>query len=323
MIFDEQISRKPNNYPWTLKIIHAIQDNPWTDRKFTFMGDLHDLKVNLKKEMADCALRGVAAISQIEVGVKSFWLNFALTLKQPCFKDLGAVIAANEVVHNYAYERVIEVFGAEELFQENLKNEVFLNRVKYLRKYSEKTYDDDKKQFIYAVCLFTLFTENTSLFSQFYVINWLSRNLNVLKDLDNQVNYTLSEEHCHSQGGAAFIIEARKDYPELFDDEMITRIREETIEAYKAEAKLVDWILGDVNEKGLNPRVLKEYVKFKLNESLEMIDLAPIFEIDQEIIKDAEWFIISCNMVKLKDFFAGHDTGYSEGDMAITADDIF
>ena len=322
-IFDEQISLEPNNFPWTLQVINSIRNNPWTDDEFTFTSDLHDLKVNLGEQKRTAIFRCASGISQIEVAVKSFWLNLGRTLKQPCFIDLGIILASNEVTHGYAYARVIKVFGMQKIYEENLKEGCFSRRVKYLRKYSERAFGDDKKQFLYALCLFTLFVENTSLFSQFYIVNWFSRNENILKDLDNQVNYTLADEALHGQTGTKLILDIKRDYPELFDDELINKIKQEAQESLLAESELVDWMLNGLDEKGLNPPVIKEMLKYRLNESLHDIGVGAIFEIDQEVIKDAEWFINACNMVKMKDFFAGRDTGYTKGDMSITEDDLF
>ena len=62
-----------------------------------------------------------------------------------------------------------------------LKLDFIQGRVNYLRKYTHKFYSSSKKQYLYALTLFTLFVENVSLFSQFYVINWFARYKNVLK----------------------------------------------------------------------------------------------------------------------------------------------
>ena len=36
MIFEEQISRKPNLYPWTEQFIEAMHNGFWTDKEFSF-----------------------------------------------------------------------------------------------------------------------------------------------------------------------------------------------------------------------------------------------------------------------------------------------
>jgi ribonucleoside-diphosphate reductase beta chain len=83
-----------------------------------------------------------------------------------------------------------------------------------------KFYKDSKKQYLYALILFTLFVENVSLFSQFYVINWFARFKNVLKDTDQQVKYTRNEENIHALVGTRIINTIREEYPELFDEEV-------------------------------------------------------------------------------------------------------
>ena len=39
-IFDEQISRKPNKYPWTTQFIEAMHRGFWTDKEDEILFDL-------------------------------------------------------------------------------------------------------------------------------------------------------------------------------------------------------------------------------------------------------------------------------------------
>ena len=39
-IFDEQIARKPNRYPWAQEYIDAMWAGHWTPNEFTFTSDL-------------------------------------------------------------------------------------------------------------------------------------------------------------------------------------------------------------------------------------------------------------------------------------------
>ena len=45
MLFEEQLSRKPNLYPWTQKFIDVMEDGHWTVKKFDFQRDIQDYKV--------------------------------------------------------------------------------------------------------------------------------------------------------------------------------------------------------------------------------------------------------------------------------------
>jgi ribonucleoside-diphosphate reductase beta chain len=259
-IFDEQISRKPNLYPWTQQFVDSMHNGFWTDKEFSFKSDLQQFKVELTAQEKEIIIRTLSAIGQIEVAVKTFWAKLGENLPHPSLQDLGYVMANTEVIHNQAYERLLNVLDMEDIFEENLKLDWIQGRVKYLKKYTHRYYKDSKKQYLYALILFTLLVENVSLFSQFYVINWFARFKNVLKDTDQQVKYTRNEENIHALVGAKIINTIREEYPELFDEELKERISSEAQEAYNAEAKIIDWMVNGIQEEGLSAVILKEFV---------------------------------------------------------------
>lgn len=323
MIFDEQISRKPNKYPWTDEFIEAMHNGFWTDKEFSFKSDVQQFKVNLTEQEREIIIRTLSAIGQIEIAVKTFWAKLGENLPQPCFQDLGYVMANVEVIHNNAYERLISVLGLENVFEENLKLEWIEGRVKYLRKYTHKFYKDSKKQYLYAIILFTLFVENVSLFSQFYVINWFARYKNVLKDTDQQVKYTRNEENIHGLVGTKIINTIREEYPELFDKDLEEKILHEAQMAFESEAKIVDWMVNGVKEEGLSAPVLKEFIKERINESLKGIGFPIAFETDKEMLKSTYWFteeLLAPNMV---DFFHSRPVEYSKKSQSFSEDDLF
>ena len=322
-IFDEQICRKPNRYPWTDKFIEAMHNGFWTDKEFSFKSDVQQFKVDLTDQEREIIIRTLSAIGQIEVAVKTFWAKLGENLPHPSLQDLGYVMANVEVIHNSAYERLLSVLDLEDVFEENLKLEWIQGRVKYLRKYTHKFYKDSRKQYLYALILFTLFVENVSLFSQFYVINWFARFKNVLKDTDQQVKYTRNEENIHALVGMKIINTIREELPELFDDELEQKILHEAMEAYKSEAKIVDWMINGIQEPGLSAPVLKEFIKNRINESLVQIGFKKAFEVDKELLESTIWFdeeLLGNNMV---DFFHSRPVDYSKNAQSFSEDDLF
>jgi len=323
MIFNEQISRKPNRYPWTEDFIESMHNGFWTDKEFSFKSDVQQFKVNLTDQEREIIIRTLSAIGQIEVAVKTFWAKLGENLPHPSLQDLGYVMANTEVIHNNAYERLLTVLGLEDVFEENLKLEWIEGRVRYLKKYTHRFYKDHKKQYLYAIILFTLFVENVSLMSQFYIINWFARNKNVLKDTDQQVKYTRNEENIHALVGMKIINTIREEYPELFDEELTQRILEEAKEAYECEAKIVDWMVNGIKAEGLTAAHLKEFIKDRINESLKGINFPTVFETDQKLLKDTAWFneeLLGNNMV---DFFHSRPVEYSKKSQSFSEDDLF
>lgn len=322
-IFDEQISRKPNRYPWTEEYIEAMHNGFWTDKEFSFKSDLHQFKTALSDSEREIIVRTLSAIGQIEVAVKTFWAKLGENLPHPSLQDLGYVMANVEVIHNNAYERLLTVLDLEDIFEENLKLEWIQGRVKYLKKYTHRFYKDSKKQYLYALILFTLFVENVSLFSQFYVINWFARNRSVLKDTDQQVRYTRNEELIHALVGMKIINTIREESPELFDEELEMRIADEAKSAFEAESKIVDWMINGIDEPGLNADILKEFIKNRINDSLSQIGFSKPFEIDEALTEQTMWFdeeLLSANMT---DFFASRPVEYSKKNQSYDADELF
>ena len=323
MIFEEQISRKPDHYPWAEEFIEAMHNGFWTDKEFSFTSDVQDFSVNLNDTEREMIIRTLSAIGQIEVAVKKFWSKLGDNLPHPSLTDLGYVMANVEVIHNNAYERLLKVLGLEDVFEQNLKLDFIEGRVNYLRKYTHRFYKDSKKQYVYALILFTLFVENVSLFSQFYVINWFNRYRNVLKDTGQQVKYTRNEENIHALAGIKIINTIREEHPELFDDGLEEKILEESQAAFKAESQIVDWMINGYNEKGISAPILKEFIKNRINESLEQIDFKKAFDVDKQLLVNTIWFEEELLGNNATDFFHTRPVEYAKNSQTFDAEDLF
>lgn len=323
MLFEEQISRKPNLYPWTTDFINAMWVGHWTPNEFNFQSDVQDFKTKLSKEEREIITKSLSAIAQIEIAVKKFWAKVGDNLPHPSINDLGSVMASVEVIHNIAYEKLLISLGLEGVFDENLKLDIIQGRVNYLRKYLHKYYKDSKKQYVYSLILFTLYVENVSLFSQFYIINWFNRYRNILKDTSQQIAYTAKEETIHALAGIKIINTLREEYPELFDEDLEKIVLHETKEAFEAESKIIDWIIGDYNEKDLNSEILKEFIKFRLNDSIGQIGFKKVFEVDEKMIAQTKWFDEDILGNCMTDFFWKKPTEYAKKSQVINENSIF
>ena len=323
MIFEEQVSRKPDHYPWAQEFIDVMHEGFWTDKEFSFTSDVQDFNVNLDETEKEIIIRTLSAIGQIEVAVKKFWSKLGDNLPHPSLTDLGYVMANVEVIHNNAYERLLKVLGLEDVFEENLKLDFIEGRVNYQRKYTHRFYKDSKKQYVYALILFTLFVENVSLFSQFYVINWFNRYKNVLKDTGQQVKYTRNEENIHALAGIKIINTIKQEHPELFDKELEERIFQESEAAFKAESQIVDWMVNGYDQKGMNAPVLKEFIKNRINESLEQIGFSKAFDIDKRLLVNTIWFEEELLGNNATDFFHTRPVEYAKNSQTFDADDLF
>jgi ribonucleoside-diphosphate reductase beta chain len=323
MLFEEQISRKPDLYPWTKQFIDAIWQGFWTPDEFNFRSDYSQFKSDLNDEERQIVVRALSAIGQIEVAVKTFWAKIGEHLPHPSIRDLGFAMANSEVIHNIAYEKLLEVLQLTHVFEENMNEEVIKGRVNYLRKYLKKVYKNDKQQYIYSIILFTLFVENVSLFSQFYVIMHFNRNRAVLKDCAQQVQYTRNEEMLHAQVGIKLINTLREEYPELFDDELQKRVISECIESLNAESNVLDWIMGDYAVPGLDANILKAFIAKRMKDSMDQIGFdSSGITYDKALVDQTFWFDEELYGTNMTDFFQKRPVEYAKGS-AVNAEDLF
>ena len=323
MIFEEQISRKPDYYPWTQTYIEAMQNGFWTHREFNFQSDIQDYKVTLTPQEREIIVRALSTIGQLEISVKKFWAKVGENLPHPTINDLGYVMANSEVVHGDAYERLLDVLGIDDSFDRILQEDIIRGRVTYLRKYLQPFAPDKKKQFVYSLILFTLFVENIALFSQFYTISYFGRFRNLLKDTNKQVEYTSREENLHAMIGIKLINVIRDEHPELFDDELKQKIISESLLAIEYECKIIDWIMNGYSVESLNTPLLREFIKNRMNESLVQIGFEKLFEVDKEMVKKTLWFdeqILGNNMT---DFFHSRPIEYSKKGQSFNQSDLF
>lgn len=323
MIFDEQISRKPDRYPWTKEFIEAMHNGFWTDKEFSFQSDIHDFEISLSDSERLLITRALATIGQLEISVKKFWAKVGDNLPHPSINDMGYVMANTEVIHGNAYERLLDILGIEDAFDKILELDIIKGRVNYLRKHLHKFHHDNKKQFVYSLILFTLFVENIALFSQFYTISWFGRFKNLLKDTNKQIEYTSREENLHALIGIKLINTIKEEHPELFDEELINKIRHEAKDAVSHEMKIIEWILSGVNEDSLNSEILSEFIKNRMNESLTMIGFDEIFDVDKDVLSKTKWFSEQLLGNNKTDFFNSRPVEYSINTQSFSSENIF
>jgi len=322
-IFEKRVAFKPFEYPELYDFVDAINHSYWIHTEYSYDSDVQDFKVNLSKIEKNAVKNAMLAISQIEVNVKRFWSNLYTQFPKPEFDALGSTFGESEVRHSRAYSHVLELLGFNKAFDQLVDNPVIQGRIDYLAKYLKNAGSNNKELYTLTLTLFSLFVENCSLFSQFYIVKSFNKQKNTFKGIDNVIQATMKEEKLHAMAGAYIINLIKKENPEWFNEDFYRTIERACKKAYAAEANIIDWIfeLGELTF--LSKQDVLEFTKNRFNESLKMIGANPIFEIDREILKGSEWFNVEVDSETHTDFFHKTPTAYQKKAQAITAEDIF
>lgn len=322
-IFDKRVTIEPVEYPTALEFVDAINQSMWFHTEWNFQADIQDYKVNLNPSERGIVKRALLAIAQIEVSVKKFWAKLPDVMDKPEFGDVGYSFAESEVRHKRAYKHLLTIMGIDNEFETLLNVPEIQNRIEYLSKYLKGVGSNAQERYTLTLALFSLFTENVSLFSQFLIVKSFNQHKKVLKDIDNVIQATQKEETIHALFGAYLIGEIRKEFPEWFNEEFTAKFHRACKKAYEAELGIVKWIYSEGDLEWLTFEQVDEFLKHRFNESLTMIGLPPLFEVDYEIIKSLDWFITELTVQVQPDFFNKKSNNYTKNTKPVTADELF
>ena len=322
-IFEKRVNLKPYEYPNLYEYVDAIRHSYWIHTEFNFTSDIQDFKTHLSETEKHAIKNTMLAISQIEVAVKSFWGDIYKKMPKPEIGSVGSTFAESEVRHHDAYSHLLEVLGLNNEFKNLKKNPVMMRRVNYLELALQNSKSEDNKQYSESILLFSLFIEHVSLFSQFLIIMAFNKFKNALKGISNVVEATSKEEQIHGDFGIDVIKIIKDENPEWFDEDYTLMIQEMCNEAFYAESKIVDWIFEKGELDFLPKKVINEFIKNRFNKSLESIGVPKIFDIDEELLSETEWFDDEIIGTKHGDFFVKRSINYSKRTKSITSDDLF
>ncbi|MEZ4853072.1 ribonucleotide-diphosphate reductase subunit beta [Flavobacterium sp.] len=322
-IFEKRINLKPFEYPQLYEYVSAIRHSYWIHTEFNFTSDVQDFKTKLTPVEKSVIKNTMLAISQIEVAVKTFWGDIYHRMPKPEIGAVGATFAESEVRHHDAYSHLLEVLGLNNEFEELKKKPVIMKRVQYLESALRNAKSEDNQEYAESILLFSLFIEHVSLFSQFLIIMAFNKHKNMLKGISNAVEATSKEEQIHGDFGIDIINIIKNEHPEWFDDAYNKMIQDVCKDAFVSESKIVDWIFEEGEIDFLPKAVVNEFIKNRFNNSLESIGINKIFEVDQALLKQTEWFDDEIIGTKHGDFFVKRSINYSKRTQSITGDDLF
>lgn len=322
-IFKRRLNLKPYEYPQLIEYQHAIQHSYWLHTEFNYTSDIHDFHSGISDAERNAIKNAMLAIAQVEVAVKNFWGDLHNRMPKPEVGAVGATFAANEVIHHDAYSHLLEILGLNSEFERIADIPELYQRVEYLTDSVRLTKSESNRDFTLSLILFSLFIEHVSLFSQFLIIMAFNKHRNIFKGISNVIEATSKEEQIHGLFGIELVNIIREEKPEWFDDKMEQAIVEACKEAYRSEEIVIDWIYEKGDLDFLPKATVKEFVKNRLNNSLESIGYERLFDVDEAKVEQTDFFEDELLSTKHVDFFVKRSVNYTKRSRSIGAEDLF
>ncbi len=322
-IFKKRVHLKPYEYPELYEYVGAIRHSYWIHTEFNFVGDVQNFKVNVTENERNVIKNTMLAIAQIEVAVKTFWGDMYKKIPKAEIGAVGVTFAESEVRHTDAYAHLLEILGLNEVFKNIDQVPVLMKRVNYLERSLINSRSEDNREYSQSVLLFSLFIEHVSLFSQFLIIMSFNKHKNLFKGISNAVEATSKEEQIHGLFGIELINIIKTEHPEWFDKEFEENVIKICQEAFEAESQVVDWIFEKGELDFISKAGVMEFIKQRFNNSLKSIGIDKIFELDESLLKESDWFYDEVIATKHGDFFNKKSINYNKKNKSITSDDLF
>ncbi|MBS9767930.1 MAG: ribonucleotide-diphosphate reductase subunit beta [Flavobacteriaceae bacterium] len=317
-IFDKRENYKPFEYPEVMDFVESMNKSFWVHSELNFTADIQDFISNLSQIEKEAVKRALLGIAQVEVSVKTFWGDLYDLFPKPEFNGLGATFAECEFRHSEAYSRLLEVLGYNDEFEKLLEVPIFKERNKILKEYLAKNKDNALERILF----FTLIIENASLFSQFATILSFTRFKGYMKNVANIIAWTSIDEQLHANAGIYIIkkiFEENPDMKEKSKDEVANFIKS----YIQLEDEMLEWIFEEGEIEFFTKKDLSNYMRYRLDDSLQQLGLGKPFGITAEESKPMMWFEEEVFSNSLDDFFAKRPVDYTKHDKSITEDDLF
>lgn len=313
----------PEEYPELTQYVDAINKSMWFHNKWNFQADINDINHKLTKPERSAVINCLLCISQVEVKVKRFWADIFRMFPKPEIDAVGVSFAESEVRHARAYRKLIEVLKLDSMFKDLDFVPQVVGRIEYLKKYISAKKKGDIESFAYSLILFSLLVENSSLFGQFSIVKVIAEKTNSLKDIDNVIIDTSKEENIHALFGCNLIKIIKEENPEVFTTAFYNRIISSVKEAYKAEENLLDFIFTEGELPYLSKNDVSNYIKKRMNTSLEMIDMDTVFVIEEDKLEKFKTFDIEQDVTIHVDFFHKKSPNYNKNSRVVDQNDLF
>lgn len=320
-IFDKREEYKPFEYPQFVELKDKLRHTYWTDTELTFEGDKIDYH-NLEKYEQTIVKRTLTLISTIEVKVKDFWGQLGNHFPKPEISNLGATASESEVRHSDSYDRLLDMLGLQEYYKKALEVEAIRGRFGYLDKYLKlSAHKSDNKQYVLKLILFSILIENVSLFSQFATLMYFYKHKGIMKDIRNIVKWTSIDESIHFNIGVEIINIIRKEFPEMFDDELQHLVHKACIKSIYHERRLIDWVFEYGELPNMTKDDLYKYMQYRIDESLKSLGFKKLYY--QTSPENLKFYYEEVYADSQDDFFSVRPTDYTLKDISITGDDLF
>ncbi len=279
---------RPMRYPVFFNLYKAAIKNTWIVEEIEFLKDIEDLRLKISPAERHLISRLLAFFATGDnIVQENLVLNIFRLVNAPEAKLFLGRQIFEEALHIDFYMTLLDnyvpdVKEREEMFAAiekvpSIKKKAdfsfkwthFLNEVKYIRT------DEDRKKILLNLIAFAACNEGLFFFGAFAYVYFL-RSKGLLNGLATGTNWVFRDESLHITFAYRIVDIIRREYPNLFDADLRSKVVEMMREAVDCELSFaVDLLNGGV--AGLSISDMQLYLQFIADERLRLLGMEPIY----------------------------------------------
>ncbi len=308
-LLEKRIVFKPFEYQWAYDAWFKQQNAHWLHSEISMQKDVKDWNENLTIEEKNVIGNILKGFTQTETIVNDYWSGYVTKWFQvPEIKMMASTFGAFETIHISAYDYLNDTLGLTN-FAAFLEDEATMNKLNSLMDIDPN--DTSVENIARSLALFSACAEGMQLYASFAVL--LSfRTKNMLTGIGQQMIFSVRDESLHSESGCHLFRELIKENSHIWTEELRTDLYNGVNLALKNEFNYIDKIFEMGNLETITKEQLKNFMYDRANRKLKELMLNPVYEIDQELLKEMDWFYIVTSGEQQTDFFANRETNYSK-----------
>lgn len=272
-LLDSRNYYKPFNYPWAYEAFMQSEQMHWLWTEVPMLEDVKDYNQKLSESEKDFLTKILRFFTQGDIDVSGAYVNTYLPkFKQPEVRMMLSSFAAREAVHIAAYSHLIETLGLpESIYNEFLQYEAMAAKHNFFNRVS-----DSKNELAAQIAAFSAFTEGMQLFSSFVMLLNFTRN-GTMKGMGQIIAWSIADETLHTESMIRIFREYIKENPELWTDELKSKIYHIAEVMVDLEDAFIDLAFGVSEMKRLTRGEVRDYIRYIADRRLTGLGMKGIF----------------------------------------------
>jgi len=264
-------------YSWAKSMYQVMVGNFWLPEK---VSGLWEDAIQFKNALTNEERRAYKGILSFLIFLDSIQTvnlpNFSEYITAPEVNLLLSIQAYQEAIHSQSYatilETVVDSSDREEIYYFWRDDEHLLERNKFIWGIYQKFIDTPNDENFFAGVVGNFLLESIYFYNGFAFFDTLADQTKMVAT-DRMINYIRRDELTHVTIFANIIKEIKKEFPEIYNEKVITDMMGIAVEQ---EIKWSKHILGK-NIIGMSHANIDQYTKYLANNRLSMLGIAPLY----------------------------------------------